>query len=212
FADGRENGVFRVSTANSLPSPVTAVAVTGEATAVGGTYGDFPNSLIPAINSAGTIAFRAVVKGAPDHVSAGVFVAPPGGSIDGVVAVGRPTAIGDLVRLRSVAIADDGGVVFRASLEGAPGVFRARGGQVDRLAVLDDATDLGPSFRYTDAHTADSSDAAILLGTREGVFIAAGGAPLATVAMLGGRTPLKGRWAGFDQPAAGGSRIVFGGS
>ncbi|HLY36596.1 MAG TPA: hypothetical protein VKU61_01080, partial [Candidatus Binatia bacterium] len=212
FADGRENGVFRVSTAGTFASPITAVAVTGDATPVGGTYGDFPNSIIPAINSSGTIAFRAVVKGGPDHVSAGVFVAPPGGAIEGPVVVGRPSPIGNLARLRSVAIADDGGVVFRASLEGSPGVFRAFGGQVDRLAMLEDATDLGRGFRYTDAFAADSSDTPILLGVREGVFITAGGGSLETVAKLDERTPLKGRWAGFDQPDAGGGRIVFGGS
>ena len=91
-----------------------------------------------------------MVKDAPDHVSAGIFVAPPGGAISTAVAVGQPTAIGKLAnelpeRGRSVVLA--AADTFRAAAEeqleiwaapsGAEFVVSERGG--DPAAVAFDA-------------------------------------------------------------------------
>ena len=203
-------GVFRASTA-STPPTVAAVAAEGDPTPVGGTFGAFPVSLVPAINASGTIAFRATVRDA--SLSSGVFVATADGSLTKAVAVGETTKAGRLVRLREVAIADDGSVVVRAALVGGmPGLFQARAGQVDRLVVLGDTTDLGGGFRFSDPVTRATTESALFLGTREGLFVALAPGVVSPVATLGDPTPLRGTYAGFDPPAAGGRLTVFGAS
>jgi hypothetical protein len=210
ISSGPRSGVFRARTSGLQPS-IAAVALDGDTTPIGGAFRDFPSSLVPAINRSDAIAFRATVQ--DGLFPSGVFVALPDGTRMKVAAVGEPSAAGQLVRLREVAIADDGGVVFRASLAGGtPGLFRARAGRVDALALLGDATDLGGGFRFTDAAVRDSVEAPVFLGAREGLFVVGASGDVRTAAALGERTPLKGRYAGFDPPAAGGGRIVFGAS
>ncbi|HJQ82426.1 MAG TPA: choice-of-anchor tandem repeat NxxGxxAF-containing protein, partial [Candidatus Binatia bacterium] len=206
-SSGPRRGVFRASTATFLPS-ITAVALEGDPAPGGGTFSDFPTSLVPAINTPGWAAFRATIADGP--FPSGVFVALGDGTLAKVAAVGEPTSAGPLVRLRDVALADDGGVIVRATLtRGAPGLFRARGGSVEALAILGDPTDVGGGFRFSDARVGATADAAVFLGTREGIFQTAGDA-IRTVALLGETTPLQGEWTGFDPPVAGGARTVFG--
>ncbi len=208
LADGR-SGVFRGSSAAVIA--VTPLAISGAPTPIGGTFKDFPSSLVPVINTGGLVAFRATVEGA--SFTSGLFVALPDGTLVKVAAVGEPTAAGVLARLRELALADDGGTVFRASLTGGTqGLFLAAGGSVDRLAVVGDATDAGTGFRFGDASVRTTAAAAVFVGTREAVFQATAPGTVRAVATLGQPTPLKGRYAAFDQPASGGSRTVFGAS
>jgi hypothetical protein len=116
------------------------------------------------------------------------------------------------VRLREVTLAEDGGVVVRATLDnGTPGLFLARDGAATSLAELGDATDLGSGFRFTDASAHATADDAVFLGIAEAVFVGTSAADLRAVATLGETTPLRGTFAGVDPPAGGdGGRIVFG--
>jgi hypothetical protein len=208
-AGGDSSGVFRFDPGQATPR---VVAIEGVPAPGGGTLRSFPTSLVPAINTDGAIVFRAALGGAV--ASAGVFVAAPDGSLVRVLGVGETTGVGLLLRLRDPVLADDGGVVVRAALaDGTPGLFRIRAGTVTAAALLGDATDLGGRFRFSDAAVRETADGAVFAGVREAVFVAGtGGAPVA-VAVLGDPTPLRGRYAGFEPPAAGArGRIVFGAS
>jgi len=210
--DPDRTGLFR-ATPTGFGTLLTSVVMDGDATPIGGTFANFPNSLVPVINASGSIAFRATLADAP--FPSGVFVAQPDGTLLKAAAVGEPNGSAGqvLVRLREVSLADDGGVVIRASLlGGTPGLFRSRGGSVETLALLGDATDAGGGFRFTDAAVRGSADDAVFLGAREGLFVVDASGAMQSVAVLGDRTPLRGQYAGFDQPAAGGGRIVFGAS
>jgi hypothetical protein len=204
-------GVFRADAAQAVPF-IEAVALEGETTPVGGTFKLFPSSLVPAINRTGAIAFRAALDSAP-YTSA-VFVATPDRSLGVAVGVGEATEVGQLARLRELALGDDGGVLVRASLAGGvSGIFRARSGIVDAVARLGDPTDLGGGFRFGDVRVRGASGEAIFLGVKEGVFVATAPGALTTIAVLGGPTPLGGTYGAFDPPAAGTrGRIVFGAS
>ncbi len=124
ISSGPRAGIFR-AVVSAFPTLAT-VALEGDATPIGGTLETFPTSLAPSVNAGGDVAFRATLAG--DGVpSAGVFVAAAAGSLNEVVAVGEPTAVGKLVRLREVVLADDGSVLVRATLpDGAPGLVRVR--------------------------------------------------------------------------------------
>jgi hypothetical protein len=203
------SGAFRASSATLLP--VTTVALAGDPTPIGGTFASFPSSLVPAINASGEIAFRATVKGAP--YSSASFTATADGTLASAVAVNQPTGAGELVRLREVALADDGGVVVRATLSGGvPALVRARAGRVDTLAALGDATDLGADFRFSDPSAGATADGAIFLGTRDGLFVATPPGTPTAIGRLGDRTRVRGSYASFDAPAAGGPRTAFGAS
>jgi hypothetical protein len=203
-------GIYRADTAGGGPS-IASVVLQGAAAPIGGTFRTFPTSLVPAVNAAGAIAFRATLEDAP--FPSGVFVAAPEGTLSKRVAAGEPTAAGQLFRLREVALDDDGAVLVRAALAGGtPGLFRANAGRVSAFALLGDATDLGAGFRFGDPRARRRVDDGLFLGTREGLFVAGADGALRTVATLGQRTPLGGTWAGFEQPAAGPGGIVFGAS
>ena len=206
---GPRGGIFRAVVSPS-PVAVSTVALEDDASPIGGTFKSFPTSLVPWINAGGDIAFRATLAG--DGVpSASVFVSAAAGPITKVVAAGEPTAAGELVRLREVELADDGGVLVRASLAGgAPGLFRVRGGRVDPFAVLGDATDLGAGFRFADATVRGSLDEAVFLGLLEGLFVADGPGRVRRVAVLGQPGARGGKFAGFDPPAGGGRSLAFG--
>jgi len=207
-SSGPRAGVFR-AVASALPALAT-VALEGNPTPIGGTLKDFPTSLVPSINGEGDVAFRATLEGIA-AASAGVFVAAAAGPLAAVVAVGEPTAVGKLVRLREIALADDGSVLVHATIShGAPGLFRVRGGRVDRFAILGEATDLGGGFRFADASVRESADAGVFLGLQEGLFVVDGPGRVRRVAALGQRAARGGRIAELDPPAAGGGGVTFG--
>src|SRR5262249_29117928 len=120
---------------------------------------------------------------------------------------------GVLVRLREVVVAGDGSVVVRASQsDGTPGLFLVRGGVVTPFALLGDATDLGSAVRFSDASLRDRAEDGVFLGVREGLMVATASGEVTLVAGLGDVSPLRGRFAAFDPPAAGGGEIAFGAS
>jgi len=209
-SSGPRQGVFRFAPGTN--APLTVVALEGDAAPMGGTFKQFPSSLVPAVNTTGAVAFRATISGAP--FSSGVFVVPPGGAPSQVVAVGEPTAVGTLVRLRDVEIGDDGSVLVRASVArgGKPGLFRAQNGEVSTVAAVGDTTDLGDGFRFADASVRATVDTAVFLGLREALFVADPSGDLQAVARVGDQTPLGGQYAALDPPAAGNGRIVIGAS
>jgi hypothetical protein len=203
-------GVFRADTAPGLPS-IETVVLRGGATPIDGTFAEFPTSLVPSINDARAVAFRATV--AKGKANSGVFVASASGEVTSAVAVRAKIGDGDrfLVRLREVTLAEDGGVVVRATLDnGKPGLFLARDGAATPLAQLGDATDLGSGFRFTDASSSEVAGDAVFLGIEDAVFVGTSASDLRAVAALGEATSLRGTYAGVDPPAGGDGRIVFG--
>jgi hypothetical protein len=128
-----------------------------------------------------------------------------------MVGVGEATDVGQLARLREVALGDDGAVLVRASLtRGDAGLFRARNGGVESIALLGDATDLGTGFRFADAHVRGAVEQAVFLGVKEGVFVADGPGQIFPVAVLGEPSALGGTYSALDPPTAAGGRVVFG--
>jgi hypothetical protein len=202
-------GVFRADTRPSLPL-IETVVLRGGATPIGGTFADFPTSLVPSVNAARAVAFRATV--ARGQESSGVFVASASGQVSSMVAVRAKIGAQFVVRLREVTLAEDGGVVVRATLDnGKPGLYLARDGTASPLAQLGDATDLGSGFRFTDPGASEVAGDAVFLGIKEAVFVGTSASDLRPVATLGEATPLRGTYAGVDPPAGGdGGRITFG--
>ena len=207
-------GVFRTDSpgTGSAPAP-TAVALEGDATDQPGvTFRGFPSSLVPSINTAGAIAFRATLSGADS--GSGIFVAAAGGVPRLQLSAGSPTAAGSLVRLRDPAVADDGSVAFPASITGkGPGIFVARGGTVQTLAQLGDKSEVDNGqerFRFSTTAVREQAETAVFLGSREGIFQALGNGTFATLAYVGGPTPIGGVFADLNAPAAGRGGVVFG--
>jgi hypothetical protein len=206
---GAASGVFRADAAPVLPVLSAAVLV-GAPTPIGGTFRAFPDSLVPSIDPAGRVAFRATVADA--EPPSGAFVVEGDGTLSKVVAVGETTDSGVLVRLRDVELADDGSVLVRATVAGgSPGIFHARDGRVEPLAVLGDATDLGGGFRFTEATVQATVADAIFLGERAGVFLVPAPGEVHALAELGAATPLGGTYTTLDPPTSGErGPIVFG--
>jgi hypothetical protein len=205
-------GLFTADASPGRPLPLLdTLVVQRAATPLGGTYQSLPTSMVPVINAAGAVAFRATLADAGP--SAAVFVASADGTVTPVVGVGQPTAAGELFRLRELSLADDGGVLVRATLSGGqPGLFLGRDGRLDAFAMLSGSTDLGGGFRFSDPNARATPEGAVFLGQREALLTAAGGA-IAPVVKLGDPTPLGGTWAELDPPVATrGDRIVFGAS
>lgn len=201
-------GVFRASSTTDVAS-VQAVVRRGDASPLGGVFGDFPTSLVPSINDAGAIAFRATLDEADQN--SGIFLVAPEGDVSTVVAIRTEVNKIALVRLREVTLGDDGDVVVRATLaDGTPGLFLARDGAASPLAVLGNATDLGAGFRFADASARDTGAGAVFLGVKEAVFVGTSASDLRAGARLGDVTPLRGTYAGVDPPAAGAGGLVFG--
>src|SRR5262249_46037744 len=167
--DGRR-GVLRAD-ATGLVVRLDSVALEGDPTPLGGTFKQFPSSLVPTIGASGAVAFRATLEGT--SASSGAFVSTPGSGIASAVAAGNPSGAGVLVRLREVGVAGDGSVVVRASQsDGTPGLFLVRGGVVTPFALLGDATDLGSAVRFSDASLRDRAEDGVFLGVREGLMVA----------------------------------------
>jgi hypothetical protein len=205
---GVGGGVFRADSTTDVASVQTVVRH-GDASPLGGSFGEFPTSLVPSINGVGAIAFRATV--AEGEANAGVFLASPAGDISTVVAIRTEVNGAALGRLREVALADDGGVLVRATLaDGTPGLFLARGGAASPLAVVGDATNLGAGFRFADASAREVVTGAVFLGIKEAVFVGTSASNLRPVVTLGQVTPLRGTYASVDPPTAGAGRLVFG--
>jgi hypothetical protein len=205
--EGR-SGLFRTNVGLAVPR-VDTVVLEGQSTPISGRFRPFSNSLVPVINSSGSIAFRATVTDA--LFGSGVFVVSPAGTLRKIVAAGEPTSVGQLVQLRDPELAEDGSVLLGASLAGGgSGLFVARGSALGVLARLGDATDLGGGFRFTLGRVRDTADGAAFLGQREGVFVARPGSVVEPLAIVGSPTPFGGVYAGFNPPAAGpGGRVVF---
>ena len=126
------------------------------------------------------------------------------GSITRIVAASDQTAVGDLVRLRDPALADDGSLVIPASVTGGgPSLFVFRAGAVSALARIGELTDIDTGlerFRFSQPSVRGAAERAVFTGSRDGIFVATRGGALEKVAFVGGPTPLGGTFAGFDPP------------
>jgi hypothetical protein len=204
---GPIGGIFRFDPVDRAPR---ALVLEGDASPIGGTIAQIANSVVPSVNAAGRVAFRASLANAP--FSAAVLTVAAGEVPAVVVSAGAATRVGRLARLRDPVLADDDSVVVRGLVVGGgAGLFVARGGELAPLAVFGDPTDVGGTFRFAEAAAAGRADDAVVLGVREGVFLAAGGTgSVRMVASLGERTPFGGVYSELDAPSAGGGRIVFG--
>jgi len=210
LSDGT-GGVFRVDTSDALPR-VQVVVREGDSVA-GARVRMLASSLTPSINAAGDVAYRASLEEA-DSGSA-IFVTGRDGVTTRVVGASDQTVVGDLVRLRDAALADDGSIVLPASVRsGGPSLFVVHGHGVSPLARLGERTDIDTGlerFRFSQPNVRGSAEAAVFLGSRDGIFLASAGGAIETVAFVGGPTPLGGTFAGFDPPAADGtSAVAFG--
>ncbi len=210
LSDGT-GGVFRVDTAGSVPL-VQAVVREGDPLGdEGESVRTLVSSLTPSINAAGAIAFRATLTGGKE-TRAAIFVAAPDGTTTRIADSRGNTAAGVLVRFRDPALADDGSLVLPASVIGSgPSLFVYRAGVVTVLARSGGQTDIDTGlerFRFSDPSVRGAAEDAVFTGTREGIFVASPGAPLETVAFIGGPTPLGGTFVGFDPPAADAPGIV----
>ena len=203
---GTQAGVFRIDTSGPVPL-VQAVVLAGAT--VGGpttTISSLPSSLTPAINNGGTVAFRASVQGG--NGGSGIFVAPPGATLQQVVSARDKIDVGALVRLRDPAIADDGSLVIPASVTGnGPLLVIYRGGALSTLAQVGQPTDIDTGderFRFAQPSVRGAAEDAVFTGTREGIFVVGRDGSLAMLAFVGGKAPasLGGTFAGFDPPAA----------
>ena len=156
------------------------------------------SALTPSINAAGAVAYRALLEEA-DSGSA-IFVAGPDGSITRVVGASDQTAVGDLVRLRDAALADDGSIALPASVRaGGPSLFVVRGGGVSALARLGEQTDIDTGlerFRFT-SRTAAAPPSRQCSGQPRRNLLASAGGAVETVAFVGGPTP-SAVLSGFD--------------
>ena len=206
---GAVDGVFAADASTAVVR-VAAVALAGDPTPLGGTFGDFPTALVPVINGRGTIGFRAGVTGG--SAPAAVFVTTADGRLATIVAVGGTIDGARLVRARDPVLADDGSVLVPATLaRGAPALLVARAGRLEALVRALDTTDLGPGFRFSDASVTGAAEDAVFLGLQEGLYMAVAPGEVRPIAVLGDPTPIAGLYAGFESPAAGaGGRIVFG--
>ena len=206
LSDGT-GGVFRVDTSGPVPV-VQAVIREGDPLGEAGErVRTLASSLTPSINAGGAIAFRATLQGGRDNRAA-IFVAAPNGATTQIANSRDATAAGVLVQFRDPALADDGSLVLPASVIGSgPSLFVFREGVVTVLARSAAETDLDTGlerFRFSTPSVREAAEDAVFLGTREGIFVAAPGAPLEIVAFVGGPAPapLGGTYVGFDPPAA----------
>jgi hypothetical protein len=211
-------GVFRTASPDvgSAPAPPPGARAGPATDQPGVTFRSFPSSLVPSINGGGAIAFRATLSGADS--GSGIFVAAPGGTPQVQVSAGTRTTVGGdanvlLLRLRDPAIADDGSVAFPASIGNqGPGLFVVRTGTVQRLVLLGQKTavDNGDErFRFSTPAVRERAEAAVFLGSREGIFRQRGTDAPSTLAFVGGPTPIGGVYADLNSPAAGRGGVVF---
>ncbi len=208
LADGSGGGIFRADLSAGF-ARLAVVVRSGQPSPIGGTYKQVPSSLAPSLNTSGAIAFRATLSGA--LFSSGAFVAAPSGVVTRVVATGEQTSAGKLVQVRNPLLADDGSVLVPATTKGGRAAYYVvRAGQVRELAALGTPTDVGAPYALTAASVRETAEGAVLAGARAAVLAGVPGGPLAAVATVGGRTPLRGVYVSFDPPAAGpAGRLVF---
>lgn len=211
---GGAAGVFRARADGPVPQ-VSAIALEGQGTGEPDvTFRQFPSSLVPSINLGGTVAFRATLGGAGS--GSAIFAAAPAGAPLALLTTrddrpGTPS----LVRFRDPSLADDGSLVVPASITGSgPGLFVYRSGAVTTLAQVGDRTDVDTGqerFRFASPSGRQAAEAAVFLGSREGIFVRDAAGTLATLAFVGGPTPLGGTFAALDPPAVDGAgQVAFG--
>jgi hypothetical protein len=207
ISNGVRGGIFRLDAGANAPA---VVVLEDDPSPIGGTFRQFPISLLPAINSSGTIAFRAIVSGG--EAGTAVFSAQPNEAPVAILTANAPTVAGRVVRFQAPVLAADGSVVVRASLAGGDaGLVVVRAGQAAPLALVTDTTDLGSGFRFTEAAAGPTAEGALFLGLREGAFVATGPGSVSLVAALGGPAPRGGIFADLQPPGGGaGRRLVFG--
>lgn len=207
-SSGSGSGVYRAD-AGTAGAQIIALAKEGDPipTAIGGTFKSFATSIVPSINVTGQVTFRATI--ADSVFNAAVFLAAPDGTLQDQVVAGQSVGSETLVRLRDPLVADDGSVLVPASLPGGgSGLYVVR----QRTPVLwlqsTALTSVGGGYRFIAGSARDRAEDVVVLGQREGVFLASPGA-VAKVAILGEATPLEGTYATFDALGAGGSQTGF---
>src|SRR5947209_215296 len=126
---------------------IDTIAAQGDAAPGGGAFAGFG---VPALNTAGAVAFAAVVEGRA--VPGGVFVASAG-RIRMLVGAGDETPIGGIFAKFSerVAVNSAGAVAFTSLLKDAPvaqGVFVVEGGRPRKVVAIGDAAPGGGVFSH----------------------------------------------------------------
>jgi hypothetical protein len=207
------SGIFRADAGNGVPQ-VSLVAREGDTVPdpMRGTFKSFPTSLTPSINGHGVVAFRGTVANGAS--GSGVFVAQAGSPlVVAAITVARNNAAAtDLVRLRDVAIANDGSIVIPATISGGSPCFAIYtvNKTVMTWVTLEDATDRGAGFLFSAPSVRDTAQNAVFLGQRQGVFVVRGPGVVQTVATLGDAAPGGGTFSTLDSPSAGiGGRVAF---
>ncbi len=207
------SGVFSADASTPSPS-ITTIALEGNpAPIAGATFRGFSSSSTPAINPAGTVAFRALLQGV--DAGAAVFVAAPDGTTTTIATTRQETPVGLLTNLRDPAIADDGSVVLPTTIAGSgPGLVTARGGTLVQLAQFGATTNadvLDTRFRFSSPAVRATAEGAAFLGEREGVFRRSSVGLIEAIAYTGERSAVDGFFAAFGTPVVDGrGRIVFG--
>lgn len=148
--ESASQGIF-IASGGSL----SKVVAKGDPTPVGGSFSLAAEAFFPAaLNDAGTVAFGALLAGvsAPQGISPaqGIFLAPRGGSITKVVAVGDPTPLGGtFLSFTAPALNNAGEVVFGATLANgavSQGIFLVSRGQITPVVADGDLTPVGGTF------------------------------------------------------------------
>lgn len=169
LADGRV-GVFRFDGTRMLPL-VEALLLAGDAipTRPGTNVRDFPSSLVPSVNGAGDVAFRAVLGGTGS--GAALFATRGSTAPELAFSTRDATDAGLLSRLTDPRLADDGSLLFAATpVRGGTGVFVHRGGLVSALAPYGTPTDLGRpdlAFRYVGGRARATAEGGLLFGEHD---------------------------------------------
>jgi hypothetical protein len=209
--DGR-GGIFRFDSVPMLPL-VAAVLLVDDPipTRPGTTVRDFPSSLVPSVNAAGDVAFRAVLGGSGS--GAAVFATRGGQTAEIAFSTRDPTDFGSLARLTDPQLADDGSLLFAATpVRGGTGVFVHRGGLVSALAVYGGPTDLDRPdlpFRFVGGRVLATAEGGLMFAEHDRLVQRTIGGTLETLAAFGSPSPIGGQIAEIGPPEVDSRGQVF---
>ena len=192
--DGRR-GILKVDARDVLPL-IEPVAMQGDAVAgrPGTLIAEFVSSLVPSLNTSGSVAFRAGLGG--DAAGSGVFVVDPDAAPRLLFSTRDETAVGLLARLRDPQIAEDGSVVVGAKPRRAgASLYVHEGGQVSALAEFGESTDLDApdrKFRFLNAVVRGRGAEAVFFGQHDTLWRSDADDGLRRVARQGDPSPIGG--------------------
>jgi len=193
--DGR-TGVFRFDDTQALPL-VTALLLVDDPipTRPGTSVRDFPTSVLPSVNAAGDVAFRAVLGGAGS--GAALFATRGNATPEIVFSTRDTTDFGLLSRLTDPRLADDGSLLFAATpVRGGTGVFVHRGGLVSALALYGSPTDLDRPdvpFRFVGGRARATAEGGLLFAEHDALVRMMPDGSRTTLAAFGSESPIGGQ-------------------